>query len=33
MKILSFLTLIAYVPAQADCNPNTLPLRIELPLP
>jgi hypothetical protein len=27
-----FVRLIAYVPAQTDCNPDTLPMRIELPL-
>lgn len=27
-----FVRLIAYVPAETDCNPDTLPLRIELPL-
>ncbi len=27
-----FVRLIAYVPAGADCNPDTLPMRIELPL-
>lgn len=27
-----FVRLIAYVPAEADCHPDTLPMRIELPL-
>ena len=27
-----FVRLVAYVPAQADCNPDTLPIRIEVPL-
>jgi hypothetical protein len=27
-----FVRLIAYVPAQTDCNPDTLPMRIEVPL-
>jgi hypothetical protein len=27
-----FVRLIAYVPAQTDCNPDTLPMRIEIPL-
>jgi len=27
-----FVKLIAYVPAQTDCNPDTLPIRIEIPL-
>lgn len=27
-----FVRLIAYVPAEMDCNPDTLPMRIELPL-
>jgi len=27
-----FVRLVAYVPAQTDCNPDTLPMRIEVPL-
>ena len=27
-----FVQLLAYVPAQTDCNPDTLPMRIEIPL-
>ncbi|HEY5732083.1 MAG TPA: hypothetical protein VIS72_18715, partial [Anaerolineales bacterium] len=27
-----FVQLLAYVPAQTDCNPDTLPIRIEVPL-
>lgn len=27
-----FVRLIAYVPAQTDCNPDTLPMRVEIPL-
>jgi len=27
-----FVRLVAYVPAQTDCNPDTLPIRIEIPL-
>jgi hypothetical protein len=27
-----FVQLIAYVPAQTDCNPDTLPMRVEVPL-
>lgn len=27
-----FVRLLAYVPAQAECNPDTLPMRIEVPL-
>ena len=27
-----FVQLVAYVPAQTDCNPDTLPMRIEVPL-
>jgi hypothetical protein len=27
-----FVRLVAYVPAQADCNPDTLPIRVQIPL-
>ena len=27
-----FVRLVAYVPAQTDCNPDTLPMRVEVPL-
>jgi len=27
-----FVQLLAYIPAQTDCNPDTLPMRIEVPL-
>ena len=27
-----FVQLLAYVPAQTDCNPDTLPMRVEVPL-
>jgi len=27
-----FVQLLAYVPAQTDCNPDTLPIRVEIPL-
>lgn len=27
-----FVRLVAYVPAQTDCNPDTLPMRVEIPL-
>jgi len=27
-----FVQLLAYVPAQTDCNPDTLPMRLEIPL-
>ena len=27
-----FVQLVAYVPAETDCNPDTLPIRIEIPL-
>lgn len=27
-----FVRLVAYVPAQSDCNPDTLPFRLEIPL-
>lgn len=27
-----FIRLVAYVPSQTDCNPDTLPMRIEVPL-
>jgi len=27
-----FVQLLAYVPAQTDCNPDTLPIRVEVPL-
>jgi len=27
-----FIQLLAYVPAQTDCNPDTLPIRLEVPL-
>jgi hypothetical protein len=27
-----FVRLVAYIPAQTDCNPDTLPMRVEVPL-
>jgi hypothetical protein len=27
-----FVRLVAYVPSQSDCNPDTLPIRVEVPL-